>query len=103
MGTNYYILAQPCKTCGHKPRGIHLGKSSHGWQFTFQYNGGQFYKSVKEMKAWLKDKKIEDEYDCAVSHKDFWKMIKEKQKTKFQEGSHDLLIDGYSFMDCHFS
>ena len=28
MGTNYYTKNNRCTACGHKPEGIHLGKSS---------------------------------------------------------------------------
>ena len=69
-----------CKECGHKPDGIHLGKSSAEWQFCFQHNGRKYYKNVKEMKEWLKDKQIENEYGEIITSKDFWKMIEEEQR-----------------------
>lgn len=112
MGTNYYTATKKCKECGHKPEGIHLGKSSLGWTFTFQYNGGQYYKNVKEMKKWLKGKKIENEYEEIISHKDFWAMVKSKQKEKSNHAmevfkvtasDRDFVIDGHSFTDCEFS
>ena len=114
MGTNYYAKATACATCGHKPEGIHLGKSSCGWQFTFQYNKEKYYKNIKEMKKWLKDKRIINEYGEDVSNKEFWAMIetmknglshynyvKNKQSEFF--GEHELLIDGYSFINTEFS
>ena len=113
MGTNYYIKTETCPTCGYKPDGIHLGKSSGGWQFSFQYNGGQYYKNVAEMKKWLADKKIENEYGEEVLHKEFWEMVKFKQKEKLNHAKYmhekypsyntELIIDGYSFSDCVFS
>lgn len=115
MGTNYYTLTKKCPACGHKPEGIHLGKSSAGWQFSFQLNGGEYYKNVPEMKKWLKGKQIEDEYGQKITHKSFWEMVAIKQKKKFQnhaeyvkreypESSHtEYIIDGYSFSDCEFS
>ncbi len=108
MGCNYYVKTKKCKHCGYKPEGIHLGKSSGGWTFTFQYNGGQYYKNVKEMKEWLKDKKIEDEYYEEISHKDFWKMVNDKQKelnchAKQCPSQSNFMVDGYSFSDCYFS
>lgn len=113
MGTNYYVKTKKCEACGHKPDGIHLGKSSAGWQFSFQYNGGQYYKNVQEMKKWLKDKEIEDEYGQAVEHKDFWNMVKVKQREKLNQYDYckenypgrscDLKIDGYVFTDAVFS
>jgi len=110
MGTNYYTQTKKCPTCGHKPEGIHLGKSSGGWTFTFQYNGGKYYKNVEEMKSWLKGKKIEDECGKNVSYKEFWEMVEEKQKDEKNwihasryPSERDFLIDGYSFSDCEFS
>jgi hypothetical protein len=114
MGTNYYTKEKKCKACGHKPDGIHLGKSSGGWQFIFQYNGGQYYKNVAEMKEWLKDKIIEDEYGQLIRHTDFWKQIENPERKKMlnhtiemqKEGetSHaGVLIDGYSFTTGEFS
>ena len=113
MGTNYYIKRNKCKKCGYKPDGIHLGKSSAGWQFSFQYNGGQYYKNIQEMKEWLKDKKIENEYEENVSYEDFWSMVDEKQKEKlnhadyckekYSNNDNNFKIDGYSFTDNEFS
>lgn len=115
MGTNYYTITKTCPTCGNKPDGIHLGKSSVGWQFSFQYNGGQYYKSVSEMKEWLKNKQIETEYGEIVSQEVFWKMVESKQnrknqnhaeyaKREYPNSSHkELIIDGYSFSDYEFS
>lgn len=115
MGTNYYIKRKKCESCGHTPDSIHLGKSSFGWQFSFQYNGGIYYKNVKEMKEWLSDKKILDEYGMEVSNKDFWTMVDHKQNSNFlnhaeksiKEYPHskhyNFVIDGYSFTDGEFS
>jgi hypothetical protein len=110
MGTNYYTKTQKCPTCGHKPEGIHLGKSSGGWVFSFQYNGGRYYKNVEEMKLWLKAKRIVNEYGENVTQKEFWEMIEEKQKNKDNwnhagkyPSDHDFVINGYSFSDCYFS
>lgn len=114
MGMNYYTRTKKCPTCENKPEGIHLGKSSAGWQFSFQYNGGQYYKNVEEMRAWLADKEIEDEYGEPVSHEKFWEMVEEKQKTAklnhakmmhkdYPSHEGEYVIDGYSFSDCTFS
>lgn len=116
MGTNYYLKTEKCETCGHKEEGLHLGKSSMGWQFSFQYNGGQYYKNVEEMKEWLKDKKIENEYGEEVSYAEFWEMIENKQKPDFKNHAEEVsktnpsyargiefIINGYSFTDTSFS
>lgn len=114
MGTNYYTKINDCSCCGRNDD-IHLGKSSGGWQFSFQYNSGEFYKNVKEMKEWLKDKKITDEYGDIVTHGAFWKMVKRKQtpnNLNHAQEMHneypsardeELIIGGYSFSDCEFS
>lgn len=115
MGTNYYTPREKCPTCGHKPEDIHLGKSSMGWQFSFQYNGGQYYKTVGEMRIWLADKKIVDEYGGEVLHEEFWKMVEEKQRNPenknhaaeaivSEQSSYDeYVIEGYSFTNAQFS
>ncbi len=114
MGTNYYTRENECDKCGRYEQ-IHLGKSSHGWQFTFQYNGGLYYKGVTQMENWLKDKNIWNEYNEPVTHEDFWGMVKEKQnsrnknhaeyvKTHHPESArYEHNIDGYSFTDREFS
>lgn len=114
MGTNYYAKENECMHCGRYEE-IHIGKSSSGWQFSFQYNGGKYYKDIHEMKDWLADRKIIDEYDQEVSHDKFWAMIENKQRTEkrnhakmvYQEYPHhadyEYVIHGYSFSDCEFS
>lgn len=108
MGTNYYTKLNECKECKRYDE-VHLGKSSAGWQFSFQYNGGQYYKNVEEMKEWLSDKNITNEYGEDVHQDDFWEMVKDKQKfhdkdlPDYYPSSHDYMIDGYSFTDCEFS
>jgi len=114
MGTNYYAKKEPCPTCGHAPESIHLGKSSMGWQFSFQYNGGRYYKNVEEMREWLKDKSIFDEYGEKLSHEEFWKIVAAKQKPEFKNHAQqcrkeksfgylrEMVIDGYSFTDANF-
>lgn len=113
MGVNYYTRLHECEHC-ERYEEIHLGKNSYGWQFSFQYNGGQYYKNIKEMKEWLKDKRIFNEYDEEVSYKDFWKLVRDKQKERLNHYDyvkekhpdslyHEHKIDGYSFTDCYFS
>lgn len=102
MGTNYYTKINNCDKCGRYDK-IHLGKSSAGWQFYFQYNGGKYYKNVDEMTVWLIDKEIKNEYGEVISHDDFWKMVQEKQSENKADGTYDLVIDGYTFSDFEFS
>lgn len=114
MGTNYYTRRNICEHCDRHNE-IHLGKSSGGWQFSFQYNGGEYYKSVPEMKAWLEDKQIWNEYGEEVTREQFWEMVDTKQsnpsnlnhyeecRKKYGTKEYELLIDGYSFTNCEFS
>ena len=107
MGTNYYIRTKECKHCNRYEE-IHLGKSSFGWQFSFQYNGGEYYKNIKEMEKWLKNKNIYDEYDEKVSYEYFWRLVEAKKKglnhtDECPEDTRSFKIDGYSFSDCEFS
>lgn len=104
MGTNYYAKINICPTCKRPEEEIHLGKSSYGWKFMFQYNGGKMYQTAEEMRRWLVGKVIEDEYGKRVSQKAFWKMVHDKQN---QQGgkTHDgtMKIEGYDFFDREFS
>lgn len=105
MGTNYYAKIDICPACERPQQIIHLGKSSYGWKFMFAYNGGIYYKNVKEMKKFLVGKLIESEYGDKVSPAKFWKMIEEKQKAEGQnikEGGF-MQIEGYEFLTVEFS
>ena len=66
MSTNYYVAAtRKCEDCQVEHMcccGIHLGKSSGGNRFLFAYNGGKYYRTISELKKWLKNKRIIDEY-----------------------------------------
>ena len=101
MGTNYYTKVNECNECGRHDD-IHLGKSSAGWQFVFQYNGGQYYKDTEEMREWMKGKIICDEYGRNVSGDQFWKFVESKQSDT-QGGGDATIINGYTFYDSEFS
>jgi len=108
MGTNYYIEKDKCVTCGHSEQAIHLGKSSGGWKFSFQYNGGNYYHNIKEMKLFTADKVITNEYGEIISDKAFWEMVDLKQVSKNLSHAEEYrsdserVIDGYSFSDGEF-
>lgn len=102
MGTNFYVITEKCEHCGRGNEDIHLGKSSMGWMFSFNYNSGKYYKNVPEMREWLRDKEIIDEYDRSVDPKDFWDLVEAKQDG--MAGTEiDFDIDGYRFIDRVFS
>jgi hypothetical protein len=77
--------------------------------FIFQYNRGEYYKSVPEMKEWLVDKNIIDEYGSEVSHADFWNLVEEKQalgnhiEEYGTDDERDFMVGPYTFTDCDFS
>jgi len=103
MGTNYYTKIKECKHCGRFEE-IHLGKSSAGWKFCFNLNGGKYYKNYEELKEFLQDKVIKDEYGKVVSFETFIKLIKNKQSEKNDQNDYGAInISGYIFYDCEFS
>ena len=82
MGTNYYAVgAEKCEECGrpYDDKEVHLGKSSAGWEFSFAWNEGKYYKNLKEFKEWLSTKTIRNEYGEEISHEEFWDMVKTKR------------------------
>lgn len=117
MGTNYYIKApNQCPDCGAShicKQGIHIGKSSYGWQFTFAWNDGAFYKNLDEMREWTKGKQIFDEYNRQMSYAKFWKMVQGKMdgidhaqynRDKGEPAdAYGHIVDGVYFMDGEFS
>ncbi len=102
MGTNYYAKGKDCSVCKHT-EGIHLGRAAGGWRFNLQYNRGEFYKNVEEMKGFFAGKVIENECGEIISNKDFWKMVEERQGGKYDEEWGTRMIDGYMFSDGEFS
>ena len=102
MGTNYYYYrTNICKTCGRFEE-AHIGKSSAGWQFSFQMPEGVVIKSIGAMRTFLDGKIIFDEYGKTVTHEDFWEMVESKQGKSRSE--HQLVdVQGYDFIDCDFS
>ena len=105
MGTNFYARpkVEICPRCKRPFEEIHLGKSSVGWRFLLQANGFKFYKNWKEMKKWLKGKRIYDEYGKRIGVKRFIQWVETKQHTIDPEPVNGDLIDGYKFFDNDFS
>ena len=99
MGTNYYLRIPRCSCCGHQDDGLHIGKSSCGWRFTFN---GTLNTNIE---AWRKaiastDVCIYDEEGTCVSKSAFWRKVEENQVGK---ALHHDLRDDYSFVDYDFS
>ena len=79
MGTNYYLIDRPCKTCGRWDSKLHIGKKSSGWKFLFQTS-----KKRPTPEAMLKyiaenSDSIYDGYNKKVSFEEFKKIISESE------------------------
>ena len=101
---------------------IHIGKSSHGWQFLFNlgirnYTHGQSLKK-EDIDKWFRSGVIFDEYGDEISVDDFWALVDYKKDDmdydeydkKYPEEAHycrgyDQHIDGLRFTkdECEFS
>lgn len=86
MGTNYYAY----KIYPTDPQ--HIGKNSWGWVFHFQATST--IKSVSQMKDYLKDKVIYNEYEEQVSHEEFWKIVEETRNPMPNGQPKYILTDG---------
>ena len=104
MGTNYYAKTNPCAACGESKTRLHLGKSSAGWKFLLQANGFDGYKTWSEMKEWLEDKIIEDEYGEVVSIGEFIELVERKQSNpelwNHGANSSQNIPVGFAMRDC---
>lgn len=107
MGTNFYVKQEACSCCGHEPERVHLGKSSAGWVFLFRWNP-KLYSSWDQLRVWLLDKQIVDEYNEIVPYGDFVYRVEKKQNnpTNLTHRVRDpsvIVVDGYEFYDRDFS
>lgn len=108
MSTNYYVRENECRACKRHEE-IHIGKQSAGWPFTFQFNGGRYYRTIGELKNWLIGRRIYDEYGNEISKVNFWEIVEASQRyfttVTEKESEYSLpvvIIDGYKFLDCEF-
>src|SRR5574343_829049 len=95
MGTNYSIRKNMCSHCQRAEEEVHLGKSSCGWIFHFQYNSGKYYQDIEEMREWTKDKDIFNEYGEKVSYTEFWNMVEEAQNKENEKYTKENGVDVY--------
>jgi hypothetical protein len=109
MGTNYYYTKfTRCKECGHiTQEEVHIGKSSFGWMFHFQY---ETFTDPKNWKQELKGKYITDEYHKEISYDEFIDLVEVKQKTiepkkdpYFKFGENFFIIENYLFFTGEWS
>lgn len=124
MGTNYFVAKNLCDCCDRYDKEYHIGKSSHGWAFTFQ---GYKWNKLDSWKAWkefLKNEIIMDEYHERIDYDWFVQMVEsykspnhvnehsgKKNLSHFDEcvaSGHNVEYDwvdsdGYSFTSREFS
>lgn len=81
MGTNYYYVKfKRCKECENvSQEKIHIGKSSAGWKFHFQYES---FDKPENWKEELKNKFIFDEYNREITYREFIDKVESKQGDK---------------------
>ena len=77
MGTNYYLMKEPCLTCGHPKERLHIGKFSVGWCFSLHVDS---YEGINDLPDWeaLWDKPgnvIENEYGDRLTPADMLLVI----------------------------
>jgi len=68
MGTNYYLLVNPCKSCGVPEARLHIGKRSYGWAFALTIYPN---KNINSFGDWLphfynEANKIVNEYNDLI-------------------------------------
>lgn len=71
-----------------------------------QANDWLYYTNWQEMKVWLQDKDIEDEYGETCTPQAFINMVERKKDTidpSNFNGEGDKMIDGYKFHNYEFS
>lgn len=104
MGTNYYADLGPNEYNGDRVL-IHLGKNSAGRRFSIQANKFYMYKNWNEMKTWLRDKVIINEYDMEIDYNEFVELVEVKNKVIDSLESwadHHVYIGGYKFANYDF-
>lgn len=82
MGTNYYLRTETCTNCNRSYDGLHIGKSSHGWQFHFR---GYLDQSIVCYEDWLnefndKRKRIYNEYGESYTIEKFKEVVESKKE-----------------------
>ncbi len=119
MGTNYYAIPKLTDDVKFKiieavvendiakikrllPKSIHIGKFSSGWPFLLNHNNWEYYNSIEELKQFIYDCDIEDEYGADISG--LWNLIEGQKKElgveKFTNSEHSqyyIIRDGYGF------
>ena len=80
MGTNYYVVENICECCNRYDEKIHIGKSSHGW--TFSFHSTFDCKSLTQWLEYLADKTIYNEYEEEITYDEFTQLVLSKRIEK---------------------
>lgn len=105
------IISQYFKQEKEKIKEIHIGKSSAGWQFLFNYNGGQYYTNKQSLLDWLDTVEISDEYGRIQTKEEFmdglfdrkWEHeYAKKHKSASKYAEMYIEVDGLEFLDSEF-
>lgn len=92
MGTNYYTPASgPCDCCGQETtKELHIGKSSAGWCFSLHVIPEMNLNTLDDWKAFLRGKRIYDQYDNFVKYDDLMEIITERS---FERHASEIFDD----------
>lgn len=98
MGTNYYWYEKkPCKECKRPFEGIHIGKSSWGWNFGLHVIPGKIKNIEDWMYLWTTGE-IRDEYGKKIKVEEMIKIITNRKK--YRKKGFDLMkhpiVAGYA-------
>ena len=111
MGTNYYMITEPCPHCHRGGGKVHIGKDSVGWSFVFAEQPDLNIHSVGDWFGQLiaTDATILNEYNEEIPVEDFVEIVKQSQNDKshaevYSEEQNCYLDKyGYSFIKGDFS
>ena len=104
MGCNYYVelrKRKTCTSCGHTDEAdlFHIGKSSYGWAFSINVQGQ--IENWEDMKDFIKDYQIVDEYDRKIGYMEFLHIVENRRREK-PKGWDELKNSSTMFMDENF-
>ncbi len=97
MGTNYYHRTNICDCCSRYDE-RHIGKSSGGWEFSFQgYKDEEHQPKIASFEDWKRELqaegKIFDEYGKEYSYEEFVKFVETKKGGTFNDRSNTNQYD----------
>lgn len=84
---------------------VHLGKSSYGWQFLWNFHRNKFYSNKEELLAFIRSGRVFDEYGVEQDIEEFihFAFVKKAEglnsetyenKSRWELDWHDTFIDG---------